>query len=78
MNNRQTNWNFRHIEFLIDIVEDAKDINKLSATKLRRFTELQQAGYVTLRDDKPYAKLTESGEAMLKELEFTMNGRPEQ
>jgi len=71
------NWNFRHIEFLIDISEDTKDINKLSATCLRRFTELQTAGFVTLWDDKPYAKLTEKGEEMLKELEHTMNGRPE-
>lgn len=72
-----TQFNFRHIEFLIDIAEDAKDINKLSATRQRRFNELQAAGFVTLWNDKPYAKLTDKGEQMLKDLEYVMNGRPE-
>lgn len=77
-----TQWNFRHIEFLIDIAEAAKDIYKLSATRLRRFNELQAAGLVTLWDDKPYAKLTPKGKKMLtlleQEFEHYINVEPEE
>lgn len=70
-------FNIYHIEFLLDKHQTSRDINKLSATKQQRFNELQAAGYVCLHEDIPYARLTESGEQLLIELEHHMNGRPE-
>lgn len=71
MNTGQTNWNFRHIEFLIDIAEDMREINKLSATKLKRYTELHTAGLVKPTDDfnGKYAELTTNGKIALDAIE---------
>lgn len=71
MSTGQTQWNFRHIEFLIDIAEDLREINKLSATKLKRYTELHTAGLVKPTDDfnGKYAELTDRGKYILDGLE---------
>lgn len=71
MNTGQTNWNFRHIEFLIDIAEDMREINKLSATKIKRWLELREAGLVQPKEefDGRYAELTEKGKEVLGALE---------
>ena len=69
MNTGQTQCNFRHIEFLIDVAEDARDLNKMSATKQRRYNELAAAGLVTLWEDEPYIKLTAKGQEVLGALE---------
>lgn len=71
MSTGQTNWNFRHIEFLIDIAEDYREINKLSATKLKRCMELQTANLVKPSEDfnGKYAELTDKGKEVLGALE---------
>jgi predicted transcriptional regulator len=71
MNTAQTSWNFRHIEFLIDIAEDCKTIKTLSATKLKRFLELKEAGLVQESEDHcgKYAELTPKGKGLLDQLE---------
>lgn len=64
-------WNFRHIEFLIDISEDCKTIKNLSATRLKKFLELKEIGFVKESEDHcgKYAELTENGKACLTALE---------
>ena len=71
MSTGQTNWNFRHIEFLIDIAEDLREINKLSATKLKRYMELKAIDLVKPTDDfeGKYAELTAKGKECLGALE---------
>lgn len=71
MNTAPTQWNFRHIEFLIDIAEDCKEIAKLSATKLKRYMELKEAGVVKPSEDfsGKYAELTDKGKEVLGALE---------
>lgn len=71
MSTGATSWNFRHIEFLIDISEDCKTIKTLSATKLKRFLELKEAKLVQESEDHcgKYAELTKRGHKMLQLLE---------
>ena len=66
-----TNWNFRHIEFLIDISEDCREIKKLSATRLKRFLALKEVNLVKESDDfdGKYAELTDKGKEVLGALE---------
>lgn len=79
-----TKWNFRHIEFLIDIAEDCKTIQTMSATKLKRFLELKEAKLVQESEDHcgKYAELTPRGEKMLtileQEFEHYINVEPEE
>jgi len=68
-----TTLNFRHIEFLIDIAESTSDLNKMSATKIKRFNELKEVDMVCLHEDKPYPKLTTKGEEALSWLEHQLN-----
>ncbi len=66
-----TSWNFRHIEFLIDIAEDMRDVDKMSATKQRRFNELKEINFVRRSEDfeGKYAELTPKGKECLGALE---------
>ncbi len=65
----QTQWNFRHIEFLIDIAEDTREPSKLSATKLKRYIELMGAGLCEVPQDEKYIQLTTTGKDILERLE---------
>lgn len=69
MNTAQTSWNFRHIEFLIDVEEDCREPDKLSATKLKRFLELHAVGLVEVPTGEKYIVLTPQGQAALTVLE---------
>lgn len=78
-----TAWNFRHIEFLIDIAEDCRETAKLSATRLKRYMELKEAGLVQDIEDMPkYSELTKRGKKMLEfleaELEHYITTEPEE
>lgn len=64
-----TQWNFRHIEFLIDIAEDCKIPDKLSATKLKRYLELKEAGLAEVPEGERYIVLTTNGRNALERLE---------
>ena len=69
MNTAQTSWNFRHIEFLIDVAEDYREPDKLSATKLKRFLALHAAGLVEVPAGEKYIVLTPTGKSVLERLE---------